>query len=361
MNICLVLFGNIDIVSGGFLYDRMISGFLKARGDSVRIISLPWTNYCRGIINSFSSSLLSDLAQSSFDVLLQDELAHPFLFRSNKTISRIFKVPIIVIVHHLRSSESRASWKNHIYRAVERHYLASADGFIFNSHETHNAVNSLMGESSKPSVVAFPGGDRFGQSVTKAEIETRVFAPGPLNIIFLGNVIPRKGLHILLDSLAVLPHQTWHLKVIGGLTFHSRYVREVKQQVARLNLEEKTDFLGSLPDSELSCHLSASHLLVVPSSYEGFGIVYLEAMGFGIPCIGSTAGATKEIITHGTDGFLVGPNDSQSLSLHINGLIQDRSKLFAMSLAALDRYSRHSTWCDSGKQVHQFLHSFEVN
>jgi glycosyltransferase involved in cell wall biosynthesis len=360
MNIGLVLNGHIDTVSGGFIYDRKILGSLKEAGDSVEIISLPWVNYYRGIINSLSSTLANYLKVASFDVLLQDELAHPSLFLLNKRISQRFRIPIIVIVHHLRSNESRASWKNHMYRAIERHYLASASGYICNSHETHRVVDSLTG-NSKPSVVALPGGDRFGQSTSKDDIKRRALSPGPLKIIFLGNVIPRKGLNILLDSIALLPHNTWHLKVVGDLMFHSRYSSEVKRQVNRLNIKGNVDFLGSLPDSELSCHLSMSHLLVVPSSYEGFGIVYLEAMGFGLPVIGSTSGGAKEIITHGVDGYLVPPGDPQTLSAHINSLIENRIQLCAMSLAALDRFYRHPTWSDTGRLIYQFLHSFEVH
>ncbi len=80
MNIGLVLYGNINTVSGGFLYDQKVRDFLLAAGDSVETISLPWVSYGRGIINNFSSALLNHLDRSSFDVLLQDELVHPSLF-----------------------------------------------------------------------------------------------------------------------------------------------------------------------------------------------------------------------------------------------------------------------------------------
>jgi glycosyltransferase involved in cell wall biosynthesis len=360
MNIGLVLFGNINTVSGGFLYDQKVRDFLLAAGDSVETISLPWVNYSRGIIDNYSSALLNHLDRSSFDVLLQDELAHPSLFLLNKKIAQRFRLPIIAIIHHLRSSESRASWKNHVFRTIEKFYLASANGFIFNSSETHRVVTSLVG-NSKPSIIAFPGGDRFNQAMTKDEIMARALKPGPLEILFLGNVIPRKGLQTLVDALGGLPHHAWHLTVAGDLAFAPRYVTEVKQQVDRYSLAGKVDFLGSVTDSELFHYLIDSHLLVVPSSYEGFGIVYLEAMGFGLPVIGSTAGAAKEIITHGIDGYLVTPGDSRALSDHINGLIENREQLCTMAFAALDRFSRHPSWSDTGSAIHQFLHRYEAN
>ena len=72
----------------------------------------------------------------------------------------------------------------------------------------------------------------------------------------------------------------------------------------------------------------------MPSSYEGFGIVYLEGMQFGLPAIAGTAGAAKEIITHGHNGFLVPPGNPEALAHHIELLIRDRELLLKMSLAA---------------------------
>lgn len=360
MNIGLVLYGNINTVSGGFLYDQKVRDFLLAAGDSVETISLPWVSYGRGIINNFSPALLNHLDRSSFDVLLQDELVHPSLFLMNKKLAQRFRLPIIVIIHHLRSSESRASWKNHVYRTIEKYYLASADGFIFNSSETHRVVTSLVG-NSKPSIIALPGGDRFNQAMTKDEITAKALKPGPLKILFLGNVIQRKGLHTLFDALGGIPYHSWHLSVVGDLAFAPRYVKEVKQQVGRLSLTGKVDFLGSVTDPELSRYLKDSHLLVVPSSYEGFGIVYIEAMGFGLPVIGTTAGAAKEIITHGTDGYLVAPGDSRTLSANISSFIENREQLCTMALAALDRFSQHPSWSDTGSAIHHFLHQYEAH
>ena len=360
MNIGLVLYGNINTVSGGFLYDQKVRDFLLAAGDSVETISLPWVRYGRGIINNFSSALLRRLTNASFDVFLQDELVHPSFFLLNRKLAQRLRLPIIVIVHHLRSSEFRASWKNHMYRAIEKHYLASADGFIFNSQETQRVVTSLVGDS-KPSVVAFPGGDRFNQKTIRDEVVERSMKPGPLEILFVGNVIPRKELHTLVAALATIPHQPWHLTVVGDLTFAPKYASEVKHQVDNLGLTEKVDFLGPKIDEEMSCSFAKGHLLVVPSSYEGFGIVYIEAMGFGLPVIASTMGAAREIITNGIDGYLVPPGDPGVLSFHIKNLIKNREHLCAMSVAALERFSRHPTWSETGAVVHQFLHRYEAN
>ena len=67
MNIGLVVYGSINAMSGGFLYDRKIRDFLLAAGDSVETISLPWVTYCQGMLTNFSSSVLNYLNSASFD------------------------------------------------------------------------------------------------------------------------------------------------------------------------------------------------------------------------------------------------------------------------------------------------------
>jgi glycosyltransferase involved in cell wall biosynthesis len=89
----------------------------------------------------------------------------------------------------------------------------------------------------------------------------------------------------------------------------------------------------------------------VPSSYEGFGIVYLEGMQFGLPAIAGTAGAAKEIITHGHNGFLGPPGNPEALAHHIELLIRDRDLLLKMCLAAHDRAAAHPTWNDSADRA----------
>jgi glycosyltransferase involved in cell wall biosynthesis len=120
------------------------------------------------------------------------------------------------------------------------------------------------------------------------------------------------------------------------------------------------DLLGTLASEELAGLLARSHLLAVPSSYEGFGIVYLEGMGFGLPASAPTAGGGREIINHGRDGFLVTPGDTAALARHLGDLVADRGLLLKMSLAAQANFARHPTWEESLATIHRFLHSFKV-
>jgi glycosyltransferase involved in cell wall biosynthesis len=102
--------------------------------------------------------------------------------------------------------------------------------------------------------------------------------------------------------------------------------------------------------------LKSAQVLVVPSSYEGFGIVYLEGMAFGLPAIGTTAGAASEIISDGENGYLIPPDDAKLLAKRLLTLADDRELLARMSLNALKRYRQQPTWEETVGEIRDFLH-----
>jgi len=361
MRLGLIIYNSLDTLSGGYLYDRQLVAHLRRQGDHVEIISLPWRSYARHLLDNFSSKLLQQLQRLSVDVLLQDELNHPSLFQLNRHLRERVPYPLISIVHHLRSSEARPAWQNRFYHLIEHRYLSGVDGFIFNSQTTRQAVRDCL-EDQKPlsqNVVAYPSGDRLEPRISNQAIVARADAPGALQLAFLGNVIPRKGLHTLLGALSRLPEPqtncSWNLKVIGSLEVDPSYAERMRRLVDRYGFGEKVQFLGVLDDHMLTKQLSSSHVLVVPSSYEGFGIVYLEGMGFGLPAIATSAGAAGEIITSGKDGFIIPPEDESALAHRLEELIQDRERLQSMSLAARQRYEAQPTWEASMQRVRSFL------
>ena len=359
MRVALVLYGDLDFISGGFLYDRMLVEHLRRQGEAVEIVSLPWRSYAGGLLDNLSPGLMRRLTAIRADIIVQDELAHPSLLRFNRRRQRRGGPPVVAIVHHLRCSEARPAWQNKLYRRVERRYLASVQGFIFNSRATQKTVEELGGDR-KPSVVAYPGADRFASPPAPAAVTARAQEPGPLRLLFLGNVIPRKGLHTLIAALALLPREAWQLTIVGGLDLDPLYVREIRRQIAGAGLDGQITFTGPLHRDELAAVLANSHALAVPSSYEGFGIVYLEGMAFGLPALATTAGGAVEIITSGRDGFLISPGDISALARHLGTLMADRGLLLTMSLAAQQRFAAHPTWEDAGAAVHRFLQSMHL-
>jgi glycosyltransferase involved in cell wall biosynthesis len=356
MKIGLIIYGSLDTLSGGYLYDRKLVEYLRAQGDTVEIISLPWRNYAAHLTDNFWFSGQHPqgtraVRLQKFDILIQDELNHPSLIAGN--IGK-HPCPIISLVHHLRCSELRPKWQNDLYRVVEKKYLQSVDGFIFNSKTTKGVVNSLI-ENSKPSVVAYPPTDRFSESISEEEISERAKINN-LQILFLGNVIERKGLHTLLEAIRLLTFNL-QLGIVGSLTAEPSYAKQMQEFVVVNGLSFIVHFHGALDNDPLKQKLKQAHVLIVPSSYEGFGIVYLEGMAFGLPAIGTTAGAAGEIIEHGKTGYLIEPNDSATLATYISQLATDRNLLTELSLNARKRCIQQPSWNETAGQIRAFLQS----
>ncbi|MEJ2672038.1 MAG: glycosyltransferase family 4 protein [Deltaproteobacteria bacterium] len=354
MHIGLLIYGSLDTVSGGFVYDRNLVRYLQEQGDRVEVISLPWRAYPRSLADNLNSLLQRRLRQADFDVLLQDELVHPSCFWLNQCLRPRINYPIVGIVHHLRCRERRFAWKNRLYRKVEKRYLDSVDGLVCVSHTTKKDVEDLVGPG-RPLVVASPGRDGLPGALTTRQIRARVEASGPLRLLFVGNVIRRKELHTLLAALSSLPRNNWRLTVVGSLDMEPGYVKAIRRRITSSGLFLRVALLGALPAPELAVRCAASHVMAVPSSYEGFGIVYLEGMHFGLPAIASTRGAAREIITHGQNGFLVEPGDARALAQCLEALMTNRARVLEMNLAAHRSAAAHPTWNQSAARVRAFL------
>jgi glycosyltransferase involved in cell wall biosynthesis len=344
MKLGLVIYGSLETMSGGYLYDRMLVAYLRKCGDTVEIISLPWRNYLAHLTDNFRFHLPRGL-----DVMIEDELNHPSLLAANQ---RRHTPIIISLVHNLRSLEPRPGWQNATYRQVERSYLNSVDGFIFNSETTREAVHALAGRD-RPYVVATPGGDRLG-SLTPEQVRARAAEVPPLRVLFLANVTLLKGLHVLLKAISG-QRLAVSVDVVGSLTVDSKYAGEMQRFVTVHGLSSIVRFHGILESEALTEKIKQAHVLVIPSSYEGFGIAYLEGMAFGLPAIGTAAGAIPGLITDGENGYLIAPGDSEALARQLTELASNRELLTRLSLNALKRYQSQPTWEQTADKIRGFL------
>jgi glycosyltransferase involved in cell wall biosynthesis len=354
MRIGLVIYGSLETLTGGYLYDRIVVEGLERQGHEVEVISLASGSYLRRLGHGLTSDFCRRLLAGRFDILLQDELCHPSLFLVNQRLRRLHGPPLIAIVHHLMCREPRPWWQNWLLTLVERRYLASVDGFIFNSKTTGKAVTALVGEHS-PHVVAYPAGDRCGNPLSVDSISQRARQSGPLQLLFLGIVIPRKGLLPLLSALAGVDRELWRLTVVGSLDIDPAHAAAVREQADRLGLADSVQLLGPCSGDRLVEIMSASQLFCMPYAYEGFGIALLEAMAFGLPAIGSRDGAAGETICHGSNGFLLAADDLAGLASLVVQLQQDREALLRLSLAARLTYVGRPGWQDCVAAITAFL------
>ena len=354
MRLGLIIYGSLNALTGGYIYDKILVQYLKDKGHTVDVISLPRRNYGRHLLDNLLPKLRFDLAAAPYDLLLQDELNHPSLFLVNKKLKENAAYPIVAIVHQVLCRQPRNSPLNIIYQEIEKRYLRTVDACIYNSRTTRKSAEDLI-DDVRPSIVACPGGDRLGQLSSIDRIQSRVRDSGPLRLIFVGNLLPNKGLLPLVNALSGLSPEKWFLTVIGDLSMDSNYTRRVERLIVNKRLSRQVELAGSKNEGQLAHYLSRGHLFVMPYSHEGFGMAHMEAMAFGLPVIGSASGAVKEFVITAKNGFLIGPNDFRSVKKHLNDLYHDRQALAKMSHAALQTFEDRPKWKDTLDSIHGYL------
>ncbi len=152
-----------------------------------------------------------------------------------------------------------------LYRSVERQYLRTVDGFVFNSETTRTTVEALLKEP-KPHVVAYPAADHIRFEIDRALILERALILARCASCLLAMSLPRKGCHTLLTALADLPKGSWQLKIVGDMTVDPDYVRQMKYQAYAAGISPYIHWHGRLSAADLTSLLAASQVLVVPST-----------------------------------------------------------------------------------------------
>lgn len=350
MDVGLLVVGDLDAPTGGNLYDRLLVDHLRDAGEDVTVLSLPQRSYPEQLLDNVSRPLRRRLTRDDFDVLVEDWLCHPSLAAINQALP----YPTVGIAHLLFSTGPTPPFRRSIYRAVERRYCAGLDGIVCNSATTEREIGRLSDDRSNGQtpqrVIARPGSDRFDPAPTSTTIRERAHSD-PLKLCYLGSVVPRKGLDVLLDGLATLPATGWTLTVVGRTDADPEYASRMRDRTRRQRLP--VEFTGALDDDAVEAVLAESHVLTVPSRYESYGIVYAEAMGFGVAPLATTAGAPSEVI--GDAGVLVPPNDPDAVAEAIAPLLSDRERRASLGIKARDRYLELPTWAETTETVHEFL------
>lgn len=354
MRIVLIIYGSLETLSGGYLYDRQLVEHLRAAGHHVECVSLPWRNYARHLLDNLDGRVLRQIERLAPDLVVEDELNHPSLVWLNRRLRRRVHAPIVSIVHHLRTDEEHPALLLPLYGWVEGAYLRSVDGFIWNSKTTRSNVLHLRG-SGADGVVAYPG---TGAWATQATTGTRLQPQRPAThrLLFVGNVIPRKRLDVLLRALQNAP-RVYTLDVVGSLEIDRVYARQMQALARSLHVEERVRFHGKLADDELAARMEQTDLLVVPS-FEGFGIVYLEAMAFGVPVVAATAGAAREIVRDRENGYLVPLGNAAEITRILHRLHGDPALLASLRKGARETFARFPSWQTSGALIEEWLLEF---
>lgn len=355
LRVALVVYGELEATSGGFRYDRQIVARLRERGDTVDVIELPWRRYPRGVADALDPRI-RDRLNRDVDVLIQDGLCHPSVWRHNRRLTR--PDAVVGLLHHLRSDDPTERFAG-LIRPFERRFLRSVDATIATSEFTRERAERLAPTTrSIPGVVAAPAGRLESAASTPAAVRERA-AREPLHVVFVGNVVPRKDPETLLDAIGRLDRRERsppvRLTVVGSHDAAPAYARRVIKRATRLGLDDRVSFVGELSSEALVETLASAHVCCVPARYEAFGMVHLEAMEHGVVPIAGSTGGTAEFVADGENGFLVEPGSDRALADRLDRLATDRERLTETGIAALRTAESHPTWAETGDRIRDFL------
>ncbi len=164
----------------------------------------------------------------------------------------------------------------------------------------------------------------------------------PTTGLFVGRLdLSQKGLEPLVQSLANLPRSSdFHLRIVGEDWGAADRIRRLAK---RLGVEDRLSLVGPVDRPELVREYAQADLLVLPSVFEPFGIVLLEAMAAGLPVIASRVGGIPEVVEEGVTGLLVEPSDPESLAAAIVRLVESPDLRARLGVRGRDR-ARAYAW-----------------
>jgi D-inositol-3-phosphate glycosyltransferase len=337
-------------------------------GDGVRVIHIPAgpvkpipvdTVYSH--LDEFSASVLA-FAQAEG---IRYDLMHSHYWLSGLVAERLRAawgaLPIVHMFHTLghlknrvaRDEQERAS---QLRLHGERQVVQIADRLIAATPaEKRQLVKYYAADAGKISVIP-PGVDltRF-TTMAKEQAKAKLgLAPGRSSILFAGRIEPLKGIDTLLEAAALLRQQRPDLMTNTGVTIIGGDLKTARQnsELTRLralrcdlDLCDLVGFVGAKAQDILPYYFAAADMVVMPSHYESFGMVALEAMATGTPVIASGVGGLAHLVQDGQTGFHVPPRDPQTLALRMNQLLTNpdlRQQLGDQASA----YARQYDWCN---------------
>lgn len=146
-------------------------------------------------------------------------------------------------------------------------------------------------------------------------------------ILFVGHLVPGKGVDVLIESFAHIAQEFEQAKlVVIGKAEDKNYEKTLKMQSKRPDLEDRITFLGHLTQYQVARHMAEAAAVVVPSLSEGLGRVVFEAMACGTAVIGSRVGGIPELIQDNETGFLVSPGDALELAGRLKYIFEHPEK-----------------------------------
>jgi D-inositol-3-phosphate glycosyltransferase len=273
--------------------------------------------------------------------------------------------PIVHMFHTLgemknRIARSEAEREGEYRVRGERQVLRIADRIVAATIAEVTQLRFLYKAPSDKLVTIPPGVDVSHFYPIPAD-EAKLYVglkPDDRMVLFVGRIEPLKGVDTLIQAMSCLQlkeSQRVHLAIIGGDP--SASPREMSAEMARLqklcddlSVGQTVVFLGKRDQDRLPYYYSAAELLVMPSHYESFGMVALEAMACGTPVIASEVGGLAYLVRDGETGFTIPDQEPEALCEKMSWLLNDHDLRRQMSERAVE-YAQDYAWEKIAKQI----------
>ncbi|EEF63169.1 glycosyltransferase family 4 protein [Pedosphaera parvula] len=246
------------------------------------------------------------------------------------------RVPARIAWYHtisgqLAQDNVAPQWRQKLLRLRKRVVYRAATHVAANSVASAKDVQETYGVLASKCSVLF-------NSLADPKLTTQLkdLHPEKGRFVCVGRLFPSKGQDVLIRALAILKSKTasFHVDFVGD----GPALVDLQQLARSLGVEKHCTFVGRLAHPKVLNRMATAVATIVPSRNEAFGLVNIESMAVGTPIIASKVGGIVEIVRDGVDGFLVSPDDPQSLADKLYALMSNPDLRREMSLNARKRF-----------------------
>jgi len=333
--------GDLDTPTGGYVYDRRVIRELHERGVKLTHMRLGAT-FPHPTAEDTSDATAQLSAIDPERVVLIDGLALGAL--EPEVIAQV-RAPIVALVHHPLAREGHldSSRREQLHR-MERDNLARCVAVIVTSDQTAQVLTSDYGVPAQNITVARPG--------TDPHVSTHEPTSPPL-IVSVGSQSRRKGHDVLIEALSRINHLPWRA-VIAGSVRDEVYSTELHRMVHERGLDDRVRLLGSVSSEQLQKLYSQASIFALATRFEGYGMVFDEAMTYGLPIVSCHTGAVPDTVAWGA-GLLVPVDDPHAFSEALHSVLSNDDQRAAMAAASRDAGQLLPRWWDTAEIIAQVL------
>jgi len=280
-----------------------------------------------------------------------------------------YGLPLIHVYHTLAFFKKRALRNGeHISRMrAEQHLAWVSDAIVSSSFEEKKNLIGEYGISPSKAKVIYPGvNPRLFFPIWNKEVYQETgWRESHRILLYVGRIDPVKGLMTIVETFELLKkrnrrlYDQLKLLVIGGgrknidLPKNDEFVL-IKDVIRKNKLGDKIVFLGSRRQSQLKSYYSAADALVVPSLYESFGLVVIEALACGTPVLVSRIGEMHTLVKEGKNGFSFRSNDPPSLAYCLENFFCHKERLWGSQMMRQDIINKFS-WEKTAEQTYRIF------